>query len=331
MKGDAKYWRLGLFVLAAIAVVVAGVILLSSGVFSGGTSLTLETYVAGSVEGVRKGSEVHYQGIPVGTVEDVSLTADVYQTQLPFDQRRPYVLVRFSVGTQAFGNLSRQAAHQLFQDWIARGLHITREPRGLSGNSYLQMQFLAAAQAETTLAFDWTPRYLYVPEAPGLSGDLSHVLQEAHAALQQIAGLDLAHAGRKLESVLQAALQAAHDLQALLGDPRLKTIVADIARSAAALDSLVAASGPRVTATTENLQQMSQRLDAATADLPATVADLTRALDQVSLLLSWQQGDIAGAIRNLERAAESLRFLLEQVRQNPGGLLFGEPPPHVKP
>jgi ABC-type transporter Mla subunit MlaD len=81
----------------------------------------------------------------------------------------------------------------------------------------------------------------------------------------------------------------------------------------------------------ENLQQMSQRLDAATADLPATVADLTRALDQVSLLLSSQQGDIAGAIRNLERAAESLRFLLEQVRQNPGGLLFGEPPPHVKP
>ena len=142
MRGDAKYWRLGLFVLAAIAVVIAGVVLLSSGIFSGGASVTLETYVSGSVEGVRKGSEVHYQGIPVGTVEDVSLTADIYQTQLPFDQRHPYVLVRFSIGTQAFGNLSPREAHQLFQDWIARGLHVTREPHGLSGNSYLQLQFL---------------------------------------------------------------------------------------------------------------------------------------------------------------------------------------------
>ena len=41
MRGDAKYWRLGLFVLAAIAVVIAGVVLLSSGIFSGGASVTL--------------------------------------------------------------------------------------------------------------------------------------------------------------------------------------------------------------------------------------------------------------------------------------------------
>lgn len=331
MKRDASYFRLGLFVLGAVAVVIAGIIVLSAGLFSGGASLTLETYVDGSVEGLQSGSEVHYQGIPVGNVSEVTLTADVYEGQLPFPQRRPYVLVRFEVGTGPFGGISKQEARRLFEDWVDEGLHVKRQPRGLSGMSYLQMDFVSEAATDTSLRFDWTPEHLYVPQAPGFTGNLSDLMQGVQKTLGQIGQIDFGRMGADAEDALRTAREAARELRSLLADPRLQALVADASRAAAGLDSVVSASRGDLVATADDLRLFASRLDTATAGLPAAVAGLTAALDQVTSLLTYQRGDLAGIVRNLEHATESLRALLERADEYPGGLIFGKPPPRVKP
>jgi ABC-type transporter Mla subunit MlaD len=330
MNGQTSHFKLGLFVLASIAIIFGGLFMLGTGVFSRRATLTLETYVKGSVEGIQRGSEVHYRGIPVGTVSEVTLTGDVYESALPFPRRRPYVLVRFTVATKPFGNISSGAARRLFEDWVSEGLHVMRQPLGLSGDSYLEMDFVSKAPAESSLTFDWAPQFPYVPEAPGFSGDLSTMMREIQNAVREIAQVNFGRLAANFEKTLRTAEQATEKLRSLVSDPRLPAILADASRTAAGLDSIVASSRSDVIAAAGNLRTLSERLDSSTTNLPAVMSDLGAALDRIASVLSYERGDIAGAIRNLDRVAENLRILLEKADENPG-LLFAAPPPHVKP
>jgi phospholipid/cholesterol/gamma-HCH transport system substrate-binding protein len=82
-----SYFKIGVFVISAIVIGVIGVVVLGAGAIFQKRSL-IETYIDESVQGLDVGSPVKFRGVPVGRVEQISLTSAEYST------RRQYVLVR---------------------------------------------------------------------------------------------------------------------------------------------------------------------------------------------------------------------------------------------
>jgi len=81
MSTKVSKTAIGAFVLGAIALFVAGVLLLGAGKFFT-REFTYVTYFEGSVKGLNIGSPVMFRGVKVGEVTDISIIADPSKLQL---------------------------------------------------------------------------------------------------------------------------------------------------------------------------------------------------------------------------------------------------------
>ncbi|HEX5022304.1 MAG TPA: MlaD family protein, partial [Candidatus Binatia bacterium] len=82
-----SYFKIGIFVISATVIGVFGLLVLGVGSILQKKAL-VETYIDESVQGLDVGSRLKFRGVPVGSVEQISLTSAEYAT------RRQYVLVR---------------------------------------------------------------------------------------------------------------------------------------------------------------------------------------------------------------------------------------------
>ena len=80
MSEEARYYRVGLFVLTGIVLLV-GAVLLLGGTDAFRKTLTFETYFTESVQGLEVGSAVRLRGVKIGTVRDIQLAGDAYEEQ----------------------------------------------------------------------------------------------------------------------------------------------------------------------------------------------------------------------------------------------------------
>ena len=101
---SANYFKIGLFVIGASALVIIGVIVLGAGtVFR--QYIPLETYVDESVQGLEIGSPIKHRGIQIGSVEYISFVRNEYplDPRLPeFDEIGKYVLIRVKLYPEVF-------------------------------------------------------------------------------------------------------------------------------------------------------------------------------------------------------------------------------------
>jgi phage-related protein len=111
---------------------------------------------------------------------------------------------------------------------------------------------------------------------------------------------------------------------------------------------------PAITSVGEDLPKISARLRDATAQVddilrdpktkemlanlnntaaaaaPAT-ADARRILRELDALLSSQSQDLESIVANLRQVLQNTAAVTEEAKTNPSRMLFGEPPPHIKP
>ena len=72
MTTKGVYFRVGVFVLAAMALIVAAVFAFGVGLGSQRQATTVETYLDASVQGLEAGSKVRNQGVEVGRVKRIT-------------------------------------------------------------------------------------------------------------------------------------------------------------------------------------------------------------------------------------------------------------------
>ena len=78
MSAPINYFRLGLFVLVGLALIVAGVVVLGAGALLRPTILA-ETYFNESVQGLDVGAPVKYLGVEIGKVSWIGFVPAKYQ------------------------------------------------------------------------------------------------------------------------------------------------------------------------------------------------------------------------------------------------------------
>ena len=344
-----SYFKVGVFVIAASVIAVIGVILLGVGtVFQ--KNVLVETYIDESVQGLDVGSAVKFRGVPIGKVEQISLTSVEYAT------RKRYVLVRAGIAPNIFrGNLA-DLTPSGFKVEIERGLRLRLAAQGLTGVAYLEADY-ADPQRNPPLEFDWQPSYPYVPSTRSRitqfgesaekilrsieSVDLGRLVDGIEKSLSTITkvaeGANLDKLGAQANSFLSEVRDTNRQLNALVSSPDLKSAIADASASAGRARQIVERAEKPVNQmladlpqATESLNRLIKRLDSVANDLPETSTQLRQSVQRMNRLIASQQRDIERTMDNLRAISDNMKEITDNSKKYPSQVLFGAPPPPSK-
>jgi paraquat-inducible protein B len=346
MSQRANYFKLGLFVIGAIAAGVIVLVIIGTGRLLQ-TRVTIETYFNESVQGLDIGSKMKYRGVDVGQVTRISFTYVRYEQDRPMSERKRYVMVEAQVnprlvGGRAAGDLTSPEATAIE---VEKGLRIKLAPQGITGTNYLEIDYVDP-ETNPPLPIDWEPDNLYIPSAP------STVLQLVNAAseiVERLRKLDIESTLESLNKLLDTATDrvAALDTQGLQQRAertlsKLESTLNDIAAKKLSNEALALLGDLRKTntellATLANpaLRKLPETADQAMSKirdvvgdprLAGSIARMESALSRLDRILGGGQADLTATIENLRQITDNLRDLTEDVKRYPSNAIFGAPP-----
>jgi ABC-type transporter Mla subunit MlaD len=347
MPAKANYFKLGLFILAGIAIAVAMVLALGAGrIFA--RTVTLETYIDDSVQGLDIGSKVRYRGVLLGEVKRLGFTAERYEQNKPLGQRKPYVLVEAELDLSKLGPLAA-ADVGLMHQYIQQGLRIRVAPQGITGVNYLELDFVDP-QINPPLPIDWQPRNPYIPSARAKlvqftnqiesvlrsleEADLKKLAREISVLLEtttsKVEALPVEKLGAEATQLIAEVRETNRKLAALVGGEETREAVAELRAAATRLRQVLA--NPAFDTLPDDVARAAERVRAVADSerLHRAIANLDNLLARLDQALAGSEHDIAATLGNLRRTTENLRELSEAARRYPAGALFGEPPAPVR-
>lgn len=292
-NSNPNYFRLGIFVLAAIGILITVILIFGGGkIFQ--RSFMIETYIKQSVTGLDTGAAVRFRGVKIGQVTMVGLSGDLYEKELPFNQRRQYVVVRM----QIFGE---KVNEEQIKEFVQNNLRARVKSMGITGVNYIEFDFVSSATASPQLPYSWKPEYSVIPSLPNQADEIISGIQKLIGALNQ---MDIDGAQKKLDALLtnlnvlmagdgksnDGVIKTVHELNIILG------------RIAKVTDK-------------DELNILMRELVAATTSLRQTITSV--------------QGDTALTMENIKQASENLNEFSRIASQSPSSLIWGDLPPKI--
>jgi phospholipid/cholesterol/gamma-HCH transport system substrate-binding protein/paraquat-inducible protein B len=295
-NSNPNYFRLGVFVLTAIAVLISVILIFGSGQFFK-KSFYVETYIKQSVTGLDVGAAVRFRGVKIGQVSMIGLTGDLYEKDRPFDERRQYVVVRM----QIFGE---NVNEQQINDFVKNGLRARIKSMGITGVNYVEFDFLPKSASENgELPYSWKPEYPVVPSLPNQADEIISGIQKLIGALND---MNIDGTQKKFDALL------------------------------ANLNVLMSGNGKDNQGLINSVKDMNvilERIAKVTDkdELNVLMRELVGAMVALRQTLTSMQGDTQFTIENLKQTSEQLNELSRIASQSPSSLIWGEAPPRITP
>lgn len=315
MRERSRQLKIGLFVLAAAAILVAA--LFAFGVERQLTrKVKLETYVAGNVDGLTVGSGVKLKGVSVGEVTKISFSWIEYPGGEP-----ACVIVYFDV-TEAV--VPAPSSGLTLADGVRRGLRAIITNQGITGSAFLALEVVDPAQ-NPPLPYSWSPRNFVIPSA---ESQLNRIVASVEKAVANLEKLDVGRLGARLDRALQTADQALERL-AKLDFEQLGANVNQAAAGAraAAFEFRAVASEARGTLSRMHLDAVAGNADRLLGGLQDSNAKVQRLVDRLADVDVRELNETLASTRD---AARNLNDALEELKRYPSGFLFGEKPDPVR-
>jgi len=328
MSQKANPLKVGVFVIASVALLVAVVLVLGAGSFFT-RRVTFVLYFPDSVNGLVVGSPVKFKGVPIGTVTriQVALRERAGAQSIPVWIRLEKGLILSSAGEPV--DIQQ---HDFVEAQIRQGLRASLELESfITGRLYVQFDYYTNAPPPVLVHKEGQ-----FMELPTISTGLNEFLN----SLQHV---DLPGLSRRLATVLD-------DVGRLLQDAQVKDISQRMARTLEAMEKLIAS--PEWPEAVQALTRTSEETRKLVADLRAEVrpvaGSLTNATEQatqtlVELRRTLQElrgvagadsplvGELNETLAEFSEAARSLRLLADYLNRNPSALLGGRKHPEPKP
>jgi len=292
-NSNPNYFRLGVFVLAAIGVLVAVILIFGSGKFFK-KSFYLETYIKQSVTGLDSGAAVRFRGVKIGQVTTIVLSGDTYEKNLPFENRRQYVVVRMKI----FGD---EVTEDQLNHFIKDNLRARVKSMGITGVNYIELDFVSSATEYPTLPYNWEPEYPVLPSMPNQTDEIISGIQKFIDSANQ---MNIDSTQKKVDEVLVSLNTM------MIGDGKGNE---GFIRSVKELNVLMA----RIAKVTDK------------DELTILMRELVGAVTSLRQTITSAQGDTASTLENLKQTSENLNELSRIASQSPASLLWAEPPPKI--
>ncbi len=349
MNSNANYFKLGLFVVLATALLCGGII------FFGASKLfqpvfIVETYMSESVDGVSPGSAIKYRGINFGEVKAIELAARKYNPN--FMEEGDFgseVLLELAVRRSV---LPPDSTDEKVAKWLKQaadaGLRARVASSGLTGPSYIEFIYLDPEYFPAE-KLQWTPPELYIPSAPSSTQVL---ISTAQSILRELERINFDQIADNVDHLISSTQSAINDLNAKSIGENAVAFLEEIRESNRQLERIL--SNPNIDpsladlrATLENAKNMTadiqeqlddpafkqfiSNIENASNDFGPAITDIRRMIQRVDRLIASQRDGIERALMELNQVLENVKDVTEDASENPSRLLFGDPPPKIKP
>lgn len=317
MSAKANYFKLGLFILAAVALAIVAVLVLGAGKLFR-KKVLVETYLDQSVHGIEVGSKVKYRGVPIGYIKDITFTRNHYHTLSTKPSEHSYVLLLLELTSLPFSGMNEDTIKQELPNEVRHGLRARITSQGVTGTSYIEIDYLDP-ERYPILPIEWEPAHPYIPSAESALSKIVNSAEEVFAELENIPFTKIAGDAEKFIAKLselpfhRLGTNASELLVELRGsNQRLQKLLDRHELSAAVTNLSGAVAGLRRIAENPGLTN--------------SIAQLERTLLRVDQLVAGKDDQLTETLDNLRVLSDNLRELSENAKRFPAQLLFGQPP-----
>jgi len=338
---------IGVFVVGAVALIVAGVLVFGSGRFLQKT-IKFVMYFEGSVKGLNVGAPVVFRGVKVGTVTDILLR--FHPADATF--RIPVFVKIEPERVEVIGEAPTREDPQRIRDFLVES--------GLRAR--LQMQSLVTGQLMVELDFHpdkpvklvgGDTGYPEIPTIPSPLKELSKTIEEApikeifKGLLSAVEGIERIVNSPEVIGAIRSLNQVLEDARMLVRniDGQVAPLASSIERTVRDTRKLVLnvnAQIPPLTSsikeTVEDYGKLARNVDGQVAPLASSIEETlekTRAaLEQARKSLAVAEDDLAedspllveldNTLKEVGAAARSIRLLADYLKRHPEALLKGK-------
>jgi len=305
MTAKPNYFKIGVFILIAITLIVTTIIVWGAGLFAKDKTY-FETYFDSDVTGLVPGSSVLLRGVKMGQVENVSFVDEIYE--LPgdpatFSKYERYVRVLCSITREEREEPTERRTEaqraERMKNMIKEGLRLRLSTNILTGQAFLEGTFLDP-ERYPVLDIAWEPKSTYIPSAPGAFSTMKDSVDRILAKLEEI---DVQELVNNLDKLLISVRTAVDDANV----PGLTSEIEEFFADARELLS-------------------SPEVDNRRANIAQILSNLENTLDRINQKVSTEGPQIDKILRNIREITDDLRELTETIKQHPSELIFSQPP-----
>jgi paraquat-inducible protein B len=335
MSKPANKTMIGAFVLIAVVLAVAAIVVLGSGKFFKKTSSWI-AFFEGSVKGLNVGSPVMFRGVKVGEVTDIIVTINIAELSVLI----PVIFETDSDKFKDVGDRTVTSDEQLHKALIKKGL-----------KAQLQVQSLVTGQLMINLDFyPNTPATLVgMDKIKTLTGAKSWweiptiptPMQELEKAISQLDVKELAEDIKRAMDGL-AKLASSPDLHESIGI--FKQTLTDTQKLVSNLNSKIEPLADSIEQTLIEARAgigdvrklVNEQGPQLAANIKKAVESAGFALDQADTTLKSieviaQEGgqlrfEVSATLKEISAAARSVRILADFIEQHPDALIRGRAP-----
>jgi len=324
---------IGVFVLGALALLVAGVVLFGSGRFFTNYIKAI-MYFDGSVKGLNVGSPVMFQGVKIGTVSEIRLIADLDKLSL-------MIPVVVSIESEKFKSVGTYRSNKDFiAALIAKGMR-----------AQLQMQSMVTGQLIVNLGFNPESEIrLLGKEETGI--DKLFAYPEIPTIPSASQSMQLLLDGLPLKELLDKAQSILVGVDRLVNSPESQGVVIELHKTLVEIRGLAKNLNRDIPPLVQGASQTFTAADGVigrtdrwlvdnrdvaktvATDLATTLAEMRKtfeATQQTMAAIKTTVSDerttyqLQNALREIGEAARSLRQLSDYLERHPEAVLHGRP------
>ena len=346
MSQKTSYFKLGLFVIGAIAAGIVVLLIIGSGRWFQ-KRIVIETYFNESVQGLDIGSKLKVRGVAIGEVTRIGFTYNRYQLDRPMSDRARYVMVEAQIeprllgGRAGAGDLADPASAS---QEVERGLRVRLAPQGITGTSYLEIDYFDPPPP--LLQIDWTPDNIYIPSTRStvtalvnaateivdrlhkldIEGTLANLNKLMVTANNRIESVDAKAISDRATRVLGKMETRLEELNTRKLSDEASALFAEARVSNAELKKLL--TNPATQKLPDEAVAALQRVRAIVDDpnLARSIQNLSRSLGRIDRILGGGEADLATTLENLRQITDNLRDLTEDAKRYPANVILGAPP-----
>ncbi len=322
MKNNPNPVAVGMFVLGAVIIAVASVMIFGAAKFFTETKKFV-SYFSESVNGLDVGAPLKYKGVAIGQVERIRITAG-------HDLKDNMVAVIYSIDLKKLRRKTdkEKPANEVvnLDDLINDGLRAKLNYQSIvTGMLYVELDFFAEKGAPFELKYKGTR----LQEIPSSKSNLSEIAKSFERTLEGISKINFTGIAQNANTTIltlnqkiadidtkalsQQSIKTLKNIDAILTDPNLK-------KALASTDGVLQDS--RVF-----LKSMESDLNKITVSTEKTLSNIDSLIANLNSMVSPQaplRFELAMLMRSLNESVNSLSNFTDYLQRNPNSLLTGK-------